>query len=123
MKGVGEASYAMVQQNQNSLCCSKRCSTVEYTYSVHTNKHKYELENNKKGKPKRRLKDLFSEVQDHTTVIPTSPLRKLELLTRPTPSRVSFNHFSQSTSFAYFLTEVKRIFTNFFKAHHKLREL
>jgi hypothetical protein len=78
-----------------------------YTYSVHTNKHKYELENNKKGKLKRRLKDLFSEVQDHTTVIPTSPLRNLELLTRPTPSRVSFNHFPQSTSFAYFLTEVK----------------
>jgi hypothetical protein len=30
-------------------------------------------------------------------MIPTSPLRKLELLTRPTPSRVSFNHFPHST--------------------------
>jgi hypothetical protein len=29
-------------------------------------------------------------------MIPTSSLRKLELLKRPTPSRVSFNHFSQS---------------------------
>jgi hypothetical protein len=30
-------------------------------------------------------------------VIPTSPLRKLELLTRPTLSQVSFNHFPHST--------------------------
>jgi hypothetical protein len=30
-------------------------------------------------------------------VILTSPLRKLELLTRPTPSWVSFNHFPHST--------------------------
>jgi hypothetical protein len=31
-------------------------------------------------------------------VIPTSPLRKLELLTRPTPCWVSFNHFPRSTN-------------------------
>jgi hypothetical protein len=30
-------------------------------------------------------------------VIRTSPLRRLELLPRPTPSRVSFNHFPHST--------------------------
>jgi hypothetical protein len=30
-------------------------------------------------------------------VIPMSPLRKLELLTRPTPIRVSFNHFPHTT--------------------------
>jgi hypothetical protein len=31
-------------------------------------------------------------------VIPTSPLRKLELLTRPTLSYVAFNHFPRSTN-------------------------
>jgi hypothetical protein len=31
-------------------------------------------------------------------MIPTSPLRKLELITRPTLSRVSFNHSSRSTN-------------------------
>jgi hypothetical protein len=63
---------------------------------------------------------LFSEVQDHTTIIPMSPLRKLELLIRPTPSQFSFNHFPRSTSFAYFLAEAKQTFTNFLKAHHKI---
>jgi hypothetical protein len=46
----------------------------------------------------RRHNDLFIEVQNHQPVIPMSPLRKLELLTRLTPSQVSFNHFSQSTN-------------------------
>jgi hypothetical protein len=37
-------------------------------------------------------------------------LRKLELLTRPTQSQVSFNHFSRSTSFISFLVEAKQTF-------------
>jgi hypothetical protein len=41
-------------------------------------------------------------------VIPTSPLRKLELLTRPTPSRVSFNHFLRSTNLLLFLQRRSR---------------
>jgi hypothetical protein len=57
-------------------------------------------------------------------VIPTSPLRKFELLTRPTPSRVSFNCFPHFTKYhkalASFLSEMKWVFTNFLKAHHKL---
>jgi hypothetical protein len=35
-------------------------------------------------------------------VIPTSPLRKLELLTRSTPSRVFFNSFPHFTSSYFF---------------------
>jgi hypothetical protein len=35
-------------------------------------------------------------------VIPTYPLSKLELLTRPTLRRVSFNHFSHFTSSFFF---------------------
>jgi hypothetical protein len=62
-------------------------------HNILKQKHKYELENNKRGKPKRRLDDFFVEVQYHTIVIPTSPLRKLELLIWPTSGHVSFNHF------------------------------
>jgi hypothetical protein len=53
-------------------------------------------------------------------VISTSPLRKLELLTRPTSSRVSFNRFSHFTSSYSFLSEVKQTFINFFKTYHTL---
>jgi hypothetical protein len=39
----------------------------------------------------------WSKFRITNPVIPTSLLRMLELLTRPTPSRVSFNHFLHST--------------------------
>jgi hypothetical protein len=55
-----------------------------------------------------------------TTVIPTSLLRKVELLTMPTPSRVSFNRFPHFTSSCSFLSIAKWIFTNFLKTHHTL---
>jgi hypothetical protein len=58
---------------------------------------------------------------ESSSMIPTSPLRKLELLTRPTPSRVSFNCFPHFTSSCFFpFREVKQIFTNFPKTHHTL---
>jgi hypothetical protein len=45
-------------------------------------------------------------------MIPTSPLRSLKLLTRPTPSRVSFNHFLWSTNLL--------LSQDFPKTHHML---
>jgi hypothetical protein len=65
---------------------------------------------------------LKSLITNH--MIPTSPLRKLKLLTRSTPSWVSFNRFPHFTknhkAFASFLLEAKWTFRNFSKTHHKL---
>jgi hypothetical protein len=53
-------------------------------------------------------------------MIPTSLLRKLELLTSPTLNQVSFNRFLTSLALVSFLSEVKRTFINFLKTHHTL---
>jgi hypothetical protein len=54
---------------------------IHYLYKqTHHNilkwKHNYELEKNKKGKPKRWPNDLFLEVQEHIVVIPAALLRE-----------------------------------------------
>jgi hypothetical protein len=55
---------------------------------------------------RRQIKQLtrgfISRSSESPPVIPTSPLRKLELLTGPTPSQVSFNRFSHFTSSCFF---------------------
>jgi hypothetical protein len=53
-------------------------------------------------------------------VIHTSPLRKLELLTRPLQAGSLSTAFRTSLALASFLSEVKRTFTNFPKTHHML---
>jgi hypothetical protein len=53
-------------------------------------------------------------------MILTSQLRKIELLTRPTPSRVFFNCVPHLLALASFLSEVNRTFTNFSNTHHTL---
>jgi hypothetical protein len=64
---------------------------------------------------------LFVEVRNHHHVIPTSPLRKVEL---PTKSQLQVGSLSIAfltpLTLAFFLAAVKRTLTNFFMAHHNL---
>jgi hypothetical protein len=64
----------------------------------------------------------LSEFKIINPVIPTSPLRKLELPIKcQLYARSLSTAFSDSLSFASFFSEVNPTFTNFSKTHHKLR--
>jgi hypothetical protein len=73
------------------------------------------------GKPKNWRGDLFAEVRNHPLVIPTSPLRKLEL---PTKSQLQAGSlsitFPTPLALASFLAKAKRTFINFPMTHHNI---
>jgi hypothetical protein len=63
----------------------------------------------------------WSKFEITNPVIPMSPLRKLELLTRSTLSRVSFNHFPHSTKLLLLSFQRRRGHSQIFsKTHHTL---
>jgi hypothetical protein len=89
--------------------------------SIETINHSSNLDSkNTRRQTKQFTRGFICRNSESPPVIPTSLLRKVELLTRPTPSWVSFNRFSHFISSCYFLSIAKRIFTYFLKTHHTL---
>jgi hypothetical protein len=90
--------------------------------SIETINHSSNLDSkNKRRQTKQLTCEFVCQSLKSPPMILTSPLRKLELLIRPIPRQVSFNHFSHSTKLLlFFLPEVNQTLTNFPKTHHTL---